>query len=559
MARMWPRQLPPDVLQNPRRSTEVAVYRKLASRLDDSWWAFYSRPWLGLTSTGAEKDGECDFILAHPKLGVLCLEVKGGAVAWYPETGQWTSRDRDGITHNIKDPVEQARSSKHELLKKLKQTSALRNRWITARHGVVLPGSVNPGRDLGMDRPLRLFCFADVYERDFGKWIAGRLQDDEGEERRVELGQDGLEALRLLLARPFQLKMSLGPLIRAEDRDIAFLTQQQFHLLDAIGGLPRVLIQGGAGTGKTVLAIHLAQTLAESGLDTLLVCYNRSLAEHMAARTAGNERLSVRSFHQLCLSVLAQCGVEHPVENGRGEGAYFDEDLPIAAEACASRPGVRKYDAVIVDEGQDFKDFWWLVLDTLLKPDGPGLLRVFADNNQRVYKDASRLTKDLQVAPIALSWNLRNTQAIHEAAYRHYQGAFVRCDGPAGEPPQLLEANDRPAILREVVRLVQSLTRQHTISPEEIAILVPDEAWREEIAPLVSAIGLDCKTADDARGQPLIVDTVRRFKGLEALVTIIIVTADLAANEELAYVALSRARTRTYLVGQTRHLTGFIE
>ena len=57
----------------------------------------------------------------------------------------------------------------------------------------------------------------------------------------------------------------------------------------------------------------------------------------------------------------------------------------------------------------------------------------------------------------------------------------------------------------------------------------------------------------------LIVDTVRRFKGLEALVTIVVVDAALAANEELAYVALSRARTRTFLVGQPRHLQAIVK
>ena len=103
-----------------------------------------------------------------------------------------------------------------------------------------------------MDRPLRVFCFSDVYERHFKAWIEARLGEEEGDRARDELGGDGLEALRLLLARPFQLKMSLGPVIRAEDREIGYLTQQQFHLLDAISGLPRVLIHGGAGTGKTV-------------------------------------------------------------------------------------------------------------------------------------------------------------------------------------------------------------------------------------------------------------------------------------------------------------------
>src|SRR5262249_18499166 len=152
---------------------------------------------------------------------------------------------------------------------------ALHHRWITARHGVVLPDSVSPGRDLGMDRPLRIFCFSDAYERRLSEWISQRLEEQHEEEHRADLGVDGLEALRVLLAKPFQLALSIGPLIRAEDRQITFLTQQQFHLLEAIRGLQRVLIHGGAGTGKTVLAAHLAKTLAESGMETLLACYNR--------------------------------------------------------------------------------------------------------------------------------------------------------------------------------------------------------------------------------------------------------------------------------------------
>src|SRR5262245_33256418 len=119
MALMWPRSLPPDVLDNPLRSTEISVYRALERMLDASWQVFYSRPWLGMTSRGEEKDGECDFVVAQAEHGLLCLEVKGGAVAWDPATSQWTSRDRWGIVHRIKDPVAQARSAKHEILKKL--------------------------------------------------------------------------------------------------------------------------------------------------------------------------------------------------------------------------------------------------------------------------------------------------------------------------------------------------------------------------------------------------------------------------------------------------------
>lgn len=78
MAVMWPRKLPPDVVRNPLRSAECDTYRHLQTALDDSFTVFYSRPWLGLTATGDEVDGECDFVVAYPKLGLLTIEVKSG-------------------------------------------------------------------------------------------------------------------------------------------------------------------------------------------------------------------------------------------------------------------------------------------------------------------------------------------------------------------------------------------------------------------------------------------------------------------------------------------------
>jgi hypothetical protein len=84
-ARMWPRSLPREVLENPLRAAEIKVYNRLSEVLDESFTVFYSRPWLGLTLSGAERDGECDFVIAHAEFGILTIEVKGGAIAYDPE------------------------------------------------------------------------------------------------------------------------------------------------------------------------------------------------------------------------------------------------------------------------------------------------------------------------------------------------------------------------------------------------------------------------------------------------------------------------------------------
>ncbi len=164
---MWPRILPRDVTGNLLRSSECRVYERLADVLDDSFVVFYSRPWLGLTASGEEIDGECDFVVAHAEYGILAIELKGGAVAYDPYTDRWTSRDRWNVTHRIKNLVHQARTSKHELLKKLNTSVHWKSRYIRTRHGIVLLHSASPVGDLGADVPHRIFCFADQFDNDF--------------------------------------------------------------------------------------------------------------------------------------------------------------------------------------------------------------------------------------------------------------------------------------------------------------------------------------------------------------------------------------------------------
>lgn len=194
------------------------------------------------------------------------------------------------------------------------------------------------------------------------------------------------------------------------------------------------------------------------------------------------------------------------------------------------------------------------MLEALFDPGGPRILRIFADNNQRVYRDASRLTRERQLAPISLSWNLRNTQAIHEVAYRHYRGTTVRCSGPRGEEPRRTEVASVTDISGEVAKLVQGLVRQHDIAPEDIAVLVPSDKWREELTIRNRVGGFTSTDGSCPQAGSVVGDTVRRFKGLETLVAVIVVDAELAASDELAYVAVSRSRARTYLVGLPRHL-----
>lgn len=153
-ARMWPKTMPKQVRDDPQRKAEVQVYDALEAALGPEWTVYYSRPWLGLTPYGEEKDGEADFVVVHPQRGLLVIEVKGGGIFWDPATDVWISQDRNDIRHVIKNPVKQARTSKHVLLDKAKEMNIWpKGRFIRTAHGVIFSDCPTPPGNLGADMP----------------------------------------------------------------------------------------------------------------------------------------------------------------------------------------------------------------------------------------------------------------------------------------------------------------------------------------------------------------------------------------------------------------------
>ena len=107
--------------------------------------AFHHVTWQSARG-GREADGEADFVLLHPGIGVVVLEVKGGRLA--VEAGQWISVDRNGDEHRIKNPYEQATESKHTLRRKFEALRPALASVPSTMHGVVFP-DVEPIHDLG--------------------------------------------------------------------------------------------------------------------------------------------------------------------------------------------------------------------------------------------------------------------------------------------------------------------------------------------------------------------------------------------------------------------------
>jgi superfamily I DNA and RNA helicase len=186
-----------------------------------------------------------------------------------------------------------------------------------------------------------------------------------------------------------------------------------------------VAIGGCAGSGKTMLAVQKARQFSELGMNVLLICFNAPLAEYLRRRLPN---IDVYHFHELCRQAAKR--VELLIPRNIDDQEYFENVLPEALLKAADTIG-RVYDAIIIDEGQDFKENYWIAIESLLKENG--YLYIFYDNNQNLYEGALDFGGLIQEQPCILTQNCRNTQLIHKAvANYHSNPKSINCSGSIG-------------------------------------------------------------------------------------------------------------------------------
>ena len=100
---------------------EAKVYRALRDGLPRDFVVFFQVGWILRREEEQAKDGETDFVVCHPDLGYVCIEVKGGGVGFDASTGDWYSVDRHLQKHAINNPVNQALKAKYSIRSKLNE------------------------------------------------------------------------------------------------------------------------------------------------------------------------------------------------------------------------------------------------------------------------------------------------------------------------------------------------------------------------------------------------------------------------------------------------------
>lgn len=531
--------MPHTIPQTPRfaSNAEEAIWQRLNEQLSEADLLIANQ-----RVTDHDKDHEIDLVVAIDGAGIACLEVKGGEV-WHDGESWWQTRS--GRPPKRIAPVRQA----------LEGCYALRDfveadpRWTQGRrrwdHLVVFPHSQVP---------------ADFALPDCPRWkIIDRTQLDEVMPlvRRVllqkktdlpYLDSTGIEQLVVALGgRGLPQRDVVARAIDNENVADA-LTADQAVILRAIDALPRVEIRGGAGSGKTFLALEQARRLTRAGQRVALVCYSHGLASYLERITSAWNRKDrpsyVGEFHDLGIQWGAAAG---PDESVRSEAAsqFWEHELPQQMRDLADTlPPGKRFDSIIVDEAQDFADEWWPPLLASLRDQEKSGIYVFSDEAQRVFDRQG--SPPVPLVPIVLDHNLRNTRQI-ASSFSSLVGQRMLLKG--GEGPD--------------VRFIPCTAEESLEAADDQIDVLLDDGWRpEDIALLTTGSRHPEQIERQAEGNKSYWATfwdddqvfyghVLGFKGLERRVIVLALNESQPRDRstERLYVGLSRARDQLVVCG----------
>ncbi|BAZ13755.1 NERD domain protein [Calothrix sp. NIES-4071] len=531
MAKMFPEHL----RSNIRSRAEKLLYKAFQEQLSDSFVVFHSCRWQVRNLRNGAKDGEADFIIACPNLGILVVEVKGGQIRYDGRENQYYSND-----NHISNPFEQACDSKYALLSRLKELSYWKNRWVPIGHAVAFP-DVEVNGSLTLDAP-RALILDYTQLNNLSGWVEAVFNYWHGQiQRNLNRNNFDTNSVKQLIKVIAPISPRILP--RHDDDVFKNLTDQQMDILDFLATHRRVAISGCAGSGKTLLALEKARRLNEQGFTVLVTCFNRSLAQFMRQSSNRNPNLHIYNFHGLCKKLFEQAALA-PNENNISEDKLFKEIYPNLLIDAADK--LRWHvDAVIVDEGQDFYEDWWLALKCLLHNPDNGIFYFFYDDNQNIYD--SNWKPPLDEAPFSLNKNCRNTQKIHEYVLKfHPEPNSTASLCPLGQDVEFHNYKGDAQLKKILGQVLHRLVIDEGFATKDIVILT---TTRKQSLQNQVVGQFRIKAEPDISRKEILCNTIHHFKGLESKVVILVETESKTPNhQQLLYVGASRARHHLIIV-----------
>ncbi|MCT2534762.1 AAA family ATPase [Aquibacillus koreensis] len=500
----------PETIRSSATAGERLLFSTLKDYLPDDFIVYYEPEIQGKRP---------DFVIIGPDLGLVVLEVKDylkNSILTV-NNDEWTIFSTAQEQATVKSPLLQARQYMFHIMNRLQKDSNLINLEGKYRsqlkfpcgHGVVftrmqqkdfvenqLYNVMEPNMMFARDEidPEReAFSEANLMEKLLNMFtVPYRLREP--------LSYDDINAIRYHLFPEVRISAEFKPIAPHQDRillslhDIKTMDLHQENLAKQLGDKNR-LIRGVAGSGKTLILASRAKMLSRQHPDwkILILCYNVSLAqnirqmmEHMFEEQADlfdfvdenkeKNNVEVFNFHAWLYNKLR----------------IKPQDIPSIVEKLKNKEAILpQYDAILIDEGQDFEAEWFTLVSNLLNPETKSLLLV-EDRAQEIYKRKRSYVQDTGLdfrgRSKVLSINYRNTAQIVKFAWDFYQknsalknkvvekdfqGEIIapKSTRRKGPDPAIIQASSFKHEIRQVSKIIHRLHKEKQVPYDEMLIL----------------------------------------------------------------------------------------
>lgn len=512
-----------------KNSLEDIMFEAL-SNLPDEYYVFHSFKIVTIREDLLQ-ESETDFVIFNPGKGILCLEAKAGHVYCRDEEWYYGS----GIRMSHEGPFRQAASNKWKLLQYIsdKNMDDIKQSCKFV-HGVWFP-SVSEEELKQITFPSdgdRAITMTSEALSDPKKYIDKLFSVEV--KRNFQTDLSGYQVKRILnsiLCPSFNLIPSVKNEYELKRTVFNRMLNEQSRLLDYLEEQPVAVINGVAGSGKTLIALEKARRCAEKGETVLFLCYNRFLRDYLKA----NYKYDNVSFYTIDALACKLC--ETSIPNTKKLAEKLEE---LFFEGCFP------YKNVVIDEGQDFgkseieeTNIISLLESIVLDETINGTFYIFYDKLQLV--QAEKIPEYIQDADCRLSLykNCRNTENIAITSMRPIPDVKKPklLDGALkGDSPKIYISEDAETLKKNIDDI---LLQCQANKIDDVVILT----CKTEENSLLSAYINDGKYK--VQRKEYIFTTCRKFKGLEADVVILVdVNKKVFLSDaiNLYYVGTSRAR-----------------
>ena len=498
-----------------------------------------------------KKYGEIDFLVLAPGYGIFCIEVKGSAFINRTSNGKWQYFDSN---HNLQyekmeSPFQQANSGMHSLKNYICDKLGRFYKDLNYGYGVVFT-MVDYTVSSPEEEDHMIYNSIKMDSMTIDKFIKIMSKNFHLKNKTTQKipDKDDIKAILKILRGDFEYVPSMSNVLEDKNDKIKKFTDHQLEIFDSHLNHERILVNGGPGTGKTIIAIEVAKRYAFQKKRTLLTCFNRHLGQWLKGNFNSEELkyVTVGNIHSI-VGILLQ--------NSNLSFERFLEEAPLALLDLTEKGNFQHYDVLIIDETQDLINQAYLDIFSLILKDGlkAGEWLMFGDFiSQTLFTDHTigsmysiinqRIDEELHICE--LRKNIRNTKETGLAA--------VNLSAPSQKPyrltldrsgPYAVNFFDNEIMQKEKIITMFEMFKKNKYDPSTIIVLSPYKIENSILNKMTDKIPPISAYSVNQNDKNIKFATIQSFKGLEMDHVVILDINDISSDEKMEL--LFNAATRS--------------